>query len=263
MSIVYIESQSPYQINFASPRKRPEVSGLGHKFVAHEQTLPVEEQTPHTPRIINLLDQLDTANNNRIEAERQRSIASDNLKRIEKQAPALIRQMWKTVTVHHPQQPSMATNWGFRMKGSTRNVLLPKTRDERRATMAAYIAREESRPEAERFTVPDLVEVITLHDEWEYNLAQREKAANEREINVERCNQLTPLLAHFLQAAAIYIIAERFTFKLSTQLENWGFDVTLKRRSSANGSSQSEPEAVDSTAEVSANGNGVAEGTGA
>ena len=262
MPISYIDPRSPYDINFVGTRDRPEIMGLGRKFVAQEQTLPVEEQTTHTPRIINLLEQLIIADTNRIEAERQRSMAADELQRIEKQIPSLIKQMWKAVTLHYPDQPSMATNWGFKMKGSTRNVLLPKTRAERRATLAAYIKYEESRPEAERFSVPDLNQIVTIQDEWEYNLARREKAVNQRETNVNAGNEMTYLLALYLQAGAIHILGERFAFKVSPEMQNWGFDVSLKRTGSANGSTSNGAEApASSTEEPTTNGSGTVEGT--
>lgn len=257
MSISYSDPQSPYQLNFVNPRRRSQVLALAQKYVAYEQTLPAEQQTPHTSKIIDLLQQLTTAHNNRLEAERQRSIASDELKRIEKQVPSLIKQLWKTVTVHHPDQPSTATNWGFKMKGSTRNVLLPKTRNERRATLATYIKREESRSEAERFRVPDLAEVIKVRDAWEYNLAMREKATNQRESNVEACNELTQRLSLYLQAACIYLLAETFDFKLSNKLQNWGFNVVLKRSESST-SFVSEAEAATTT---TTNGNGSVNGS--
>ena len=68
MAIQYTDPRSPYDINFVGTRDRPEIMGLGRKFVAQEQTLPVEEQTTHTPRIINLLEQLTIADTDRIEA---------------------------------------------------------------------------------------------------------------------------------------------------------------------------------------------------
>ena len=252
MTIRHFSSTSPYQITFLKPDQRVELRAQGHTFIAYEQTRPLKQQTPLTPRIIGLLDQLNAAYDQNAEAERQRIIASDQLKQLNKKALTMINKMWKSVTAKYEDDPSQATHWGFKMKPSTRNILRPKKLHERLALLNVYIAQEESRPEEERFRVPELAQVIDLRDKLTANTLAYQTGQKEQENSFEAIKALTFNLCECLEGAGVHILGFDYHFKPTTQLQNWGYDVSLKRKSS--GAKETEP---GSAAEASASTNGA------
>ncbi|MCB9079258.1 MAG: hypothetical protein H6631_16785 [Anaerolineaceae bacterium] len=242
MTIRHASSTSPYQITFLKPDQRVELRTQGHTFVAYEQTRPLKQQTPLTPRIIGLLDQLNAAYDQNAEAERQRIIASDQLKQLNKKALTMVNKIWKSVTAKYEDDPSQATHWGFKMKPSTRNVLRPKKLNDRLMLLNAYIAQEESRPEEERFRVPELAQVIDLRDRLTTNTLAYQTGQKEQENSFEAIKTLTFDLCECLEGAGIHLLGVDYHFKLSTQLQNWGYDISLKRKSA--GAKETEPAAA-------------------
>ena len=267
MTIRHSEPESSYQINFLNLQQRAELLAQGQTFIVQEQTRPLKQQTVFTPRIIRLVDQLQTAYATQAAAERQRTIAADKLKQLSKKAVMVVSQMWKSVTGKYENDPSEATRWGFKLKPRTRNVLRPKNVPERLALMNAYIAKEESRPEEERFRIPELAEVIELRDLITANMLAYQDGQNQQENSFEAIKKLTKALSNCLQGAAIQILGVDFDFDLSTQMQNWGYDITLKRKSSSSKETGSEAaptnDAPSAEAPASTNGtDGAANGAG-
>ncbi|MCB0212663.1 MAG: hypothetical protein KDJ52_25185, partial [Anaerolineae bacterium] len=151
-------------------------------------------------------------------------------KQAEEEAKELVSQMWKTVTLHCFEMMSEVTQWGFKMKQTTGRALIPQTRDERLTTMTAYIYKEQNRPEEERFAKPDLAAIIMVRDALKANVTAYQIANTQQKNYGEQCASLIQRLSDYLQASAIDILARNFSMKLSTQLQNWGFEVALKRR---------------------------------
>ncbi|MCB0214899.1 MAG: hypothetical protein KDJ52_36505, partial [Anaerolineae bacterium] len=150
MPISYRDTNSPNEFRFPDPRRRPEVVKLGQTFIACELSRPVEQQTPFTPIIANLLQQVLASEKALLQAERERKTASSELKRLVTKAKDVIMTMWKSVTAKCSAKPYQATRWGFAYKARTGNVLLPQTFDERLRTLHDYITQEQHQPEAER-----------------------------------------------------------------------------------------------------------------
>ena len=257
MTIRHSDPRSPYQINFLKPDQRPEIFAQTKTFLAYEQTRPPKQQTPLTPRMASLLDRLNAAYSENTEAERQRVIASDKLKQLNKKAVTMINKMWKSVTAKYEDDPSEATHWGFKMKAKTRNVLRPQDAPERLALLNAYIAKEESQPEKERFRVPKLAQVIELRDMLTANTLAYQTGQTQKENSFEAIKALTFELCECLQGAGIHLLGVDYYFKPTTQLQNWGYDVTLKRKSST-AKDTDEEAAPDSPADT-ASTNGAAD----
>ncbi|MCB9079779.1 MAG: hypothetical protein H6631_19410 [Anaerolineaceae bacterium] len=57
----------------------------------------------------------------------------------------------------------------------------------------------------------------------------RINARRERESQIESCNTLALELSNYLQTAFIYLLAMEFKFKLSKDLQKWGYDIAAKR----------------------------------
>lgn len=263
MTITFRDSQSAYRLAFPSQTDQDAVMALAETFIAHEQTRSPEQQTPYTPAITGWYQELVDASNEKVEAQRRRTIASHKIKQFDRESRKLVRQMWKTVTLYSEDELSEAVQWGFKLKQTTGNILMPRGREERMVTLATYFSQEESRPEAERFPKPALADVMTVRDELKANLMAYQNAETQQETSVESCRDLTKKLSSYLQAAGIFILAGEFEMKLSTQLQNWGYDVVLKRSKSSNGNGAvpaDEPQPVIAT-NGSAPANGVAETT--
>ncbi|MCB0211302.1 MAG: hypothetical protein KDJ52_18320 [Anaerolineae bacterium] len=233
MPISYRDAISPYEFRFPNFRRRPDVFNLGQTFITCEQSRPLAQQTPFTPIIIDLFQRLLAAENDLKRAERERKSASSELKRLLVDAKEIVMTMWKSVTAKCSNKPYQATRWGFEYKARTGNVLLPQTFDERLETMNLYIAEEQRQPQADRFTIPDLVDVMSLYNDLEAHHDARVSARRTRENQVELCNALALELSNYLQAAGIHLLAMEFKFKISKELQNWGYDVVAKRRESS------------------------------
>lgn len=253
MSILYKDAKSPYDLRFPDYRKRAEIMALAQTFVAYEQTLAPEQQTDYTPLITDWLQQLIIQTNEKVEAERQYAIASSNLKQLDKTATKVIRQIWKVVTLHCSDEPHEATRWGFKRNIATGNILRPKKRYGRLALLDVYIKKEESRPETERFTKPSLTEVIQLRDELKANALALTTEQNRRESCVEVSKELAENLSEYLEASAIDILGKQFKMRLSTKLQNWGYDIVLKRRRSTKASNAENNSTSHSTSNGTAN----------
>ncbi|MCB0196771.1 MAG: hypothetical protein KDJ65_32765 [Anaerolineae bacterium] len=233
MAISYRDNNSPNEIRFPNPRKRTDVIKHGQIYVAQEQTRPVEQQTPFTPIISDLLQRTIAAENELKQAERERKSAASELKSLLGAARKIIWNMWKSVTAKCSDKPHQATNWGFYYKANTGNVILPKSLEERLETLNAYISQEQSQPEDQRFPIPDLLDVIDMHMALEDQADTRAASLRKRESQVERCNELALKLCNYLQAAGIYLLAMEFKFKISKDLQNWGYDIAAKSSSSS------------------------------
>ncbi|MCB0210553.1 MAG: hypothetical protein KDJ52_14540 [Anaerolineae bacterium] len=229
MPIAYTDSNSPNALRFPDPRRRPNVIKLAQTYMACEYSRPVEQQTPFTPIIANLLQRLLAAEQAVKQAERERKSAASELERLLLETREIIWNMWKSVTAKCSGKPDQAGYWGFHYKANTDNVLLPKTLDERLETLNMYITKEQSLPQAERFTIPNLLEVISLCNTLESHADTRVAARRERESQIESCNALALELSNYLQSAFIYLLAIEFKFKLSKNLQNWGYDIAAKR----------------------------------
>ncbi|MCB0168895.1 MAG: hypothetical protein KDI79_32000 [Anaerolineae bacterium] len=244
MPTSYQDTKSLYDLSFPDPRKRPKVIQLAEAYIACERCRPLEQQNPFTPIISDLLERVIASENELKQAERQRKSASSELKRLQKEAQRIIWNMWKSVTAKFSSKPEQAINWGFEYKVLTGNVLLPKTLNERLETLNSYIAQEQSRAEVERFTVPELIEVMNLCNTLQANADAREAGLKDRESRVELCNELVMELSNYLQVAGIYLLAMEFKFKLSKDLQKWGYDVSAKRSEAATRIERQEETAV-------------------
>lgn len=233
MPIAYTDSNSPNAICFPNHRRRAEVIKLAQSYMACELSRPVEQQTPFTPIIADVLQRLLAAEKAVKQAERERMTAASELKRLVAETREMIWNMWKSVTAKYSRKPDQALHWGFHYKANTGNVLLPKTLDEQLETLNIYIAQEQGQPEAERFTIPNLLEVISLCLTLQNQADTRINARRERESQIESCNTLALELSNYLQAAFIYLLAMEFKFKLSKDLQKWGYDITAKRSEAA------------------------------
>ncbi|HRV95813.1 MAG TPA: hypothetical protein P5526_26905 [Anaerolineae bacterium] len=227
---IHLANQNDIRVYFPDSQKRPHVIDLGQKYLAYEQTRPVKKQNLFTPIIQDLLQQILECENNIAEGEAQRAVASDKVTKLEQRSKELVASMLKTIDAAFPDQPAKAQEWGFTTKKETANIRTPRNQKERLAVMKRYIAKEESRPEEERFTIPALAEVIDNFQTYRAAVYTRDDGQYQRQAHVNTSKALTKELAQYLQLAAGVIVGYDYRLKVSRDLQRWGYKVVEYRR---------------------------------
>ncbi|MCB0212084.1 MAG: hypothetical protein KDJ52_22265 [Anaerolineae bacterium] len=232
MISIRLANQSILHVYFPESNKRANVIALGKKYTAYEKALPPKKQNLFTPIINGLLQQILEHEEKSTAGEAQRAVASGVASALERRSKELVASMMKTIDAAFPNQPAKAQEWGFYTKKRTSNILTPKTQKDRLAVMESYIAKEESRPEAERFTIPALAEVIDNVQSYKATIQARDAGQYQREAHINASNELVKSLAQYLQLAAGVIVGYNYHLKISRDLQRWGYKVVEQRRSS-------------------------------
>ena len=168
--------------------------------------------------------------------ESGRKQASEALKRAQKHAYAMAKQAVNILEATFADEPAKAQDWGFIVRQTGRSagrILLPKSRDELLATLNIYIDQEESRPEAERFTLPALADMTTARDDLNHYLRTRDENRRSRKrANADR-RRLSAETRKMLNEAAAYLVLTQCDGQICPELEKWGFIVEERRTPSA------------------------------
>lgn len=220
---------SKLHLKFPEKNKPEQIVDTVRSFVNYELSRPAELQLPHTPIMVNLLQQWAASDAQRTQGEYQRATAAEDIERLDQELSELVRHIRKTLDAAFPTRPSQAKGWGFKSKQSTKNILLPQTRTEHLMALDDYIAKEQSRPAAERFTSPDLAEVIRVRDTMREQLYLRHIGQNQREKSVAAGNRIAAVMYNYLQAAAVHLLTFNFDFTITPRLEYWGYNVVSRR----------------------------------
>lgn len=261
------DTSSKLHLNFPEKNKPLNVVSNVETAIEYEQSRPPEEQLPHTPKLVELRQQWTEWDHKRLAGETQRAAAAEKVEKLDQEMIEQVRRMRKILDATFPDMPTQAIAWGFKVKQSTKNILLPRTRQQHLVLLDKYIAKEQSRPEAERFTSPDLAEITRIRDELRSQLALRLAGQTQREEAVVAGSEVIANMYNYLQAVAVHLLTFQFDFKLTVELQNWGYDVVLRRptiveKTTPDEEAEAAPETV--TAAAPADGtstNGSANGT--
>lgn len=232
---ITLDTKSNYALRFPKVADRADILALAQRFVAYEQSLPPGAQTPFTADIIALLEKAIPMYSSGMSSEVQRTVASEAVKRLDETAKVVCEQIYGLMKVMFATSPERAKEWGFQIKQATGHILRPRSRKARLALLNAYIAKEESCPPPERFTVVSLDEVRRVRNELQANLTARNDGKDLRERSNVNSRALTTELFQQLQAAAVYLLAKEYHFSLSLDLRKWGYEVTTLRNGHSNG----------------------------
>lgn len=230
-----LDATSPYTLRMPRAQRRSEIVALAQKFVAYELTRPEAARTPLTGRLAALLNEIRPHYDHRFTGEQQRTSASEAVKRLDDEAKALVNHIWNTMYFLFKATPERALDWGFEVRQSTRRIIKPQSRSERLALLTRYVAKEESCPEYERFSMPDLAEVKRIRDELAKNLSARDAGQTQRKVSLVATEVLANQMFNHLQSALVYLLTEQYNYKLTPELENWGFEVVLMRNGNGHG----------------------------
>ena len=223
-----LDHLSPYHPQLPSTDDSVGLIAAGEIFVAYEETLPPDQQSPLLPDIRQLLQQCIPSQQAFQASEAQRTIASETVKRLDEQAKTFIRKLHHKLHLELFDTPEAAEQWGFQVKQSTRTILLPQKLPKRLVLLNAYIAKEESRPPEERFTAPDLAEVTRLRDELKTNLAIRRSSRSRRKASYSARAVALKKLYECLRVAGSLIIIKHFDHTITTEMAKWGFEVVKR-----------------------------------
>lgn len=242
------DTASKLHLTFPDRDRPPDIVHSSRSLIKYEQSLPPEERLKHTPFMVALVADWDVADAKRLDGEAQRAEAAETVERLDREMIEVVRTIRKIIDAAFPTNPSRAKAWGFEAKKSTKNILLPQTRSEHLNVLDKYIAKEQSRPEEERFTSPNLADVMRIRDELHQQLDIRAAGQNQREEAVVACNQIAADLYNYLQSAMTDLLTFKFGFKLTVELQKWGYDVSPRRTASAE---EEEEKVADPPAETS------------
>ncbi len=226
-----IDRKGSYIVHFPQANHVAEVEALGAAFCAHENALPTGERNPHLALINTTLQQLQACFQQKSSGAALATTSSESLKRLNTRAEALVRQIQKLLSGLYAETPERATEWGFQVRQSgsrAGTVLLPRNRKELVEVLGKYVEREGERLPAERFTVPNLVEVTRVYEDLCASLNQRSTGTTRRKTGVAGAAGISEALSDYLQAAVAYLLVTKFDRKVTPELGLWGFEVVAR-----------------------------------
>lgn len=225
-----LDADSPWDLQLPGAKRPRQVIELARAFVTYDQTLPPAKQSPHLEKLQTLLAQADSLTTQKAAGESQRTVSAETLKRAERDAQEIARQVRGILAAYFPKTPEQAEEWGLNLKQGTHTIILPATRTERLDFLNRYLAKEESRAATERFPAPALDEVRRVRDTIATALTERASGQTRREGGVAGTSALAHDLSNFLAASLFHLLTAEFNFKLSPDLQVWGFEVTERTR---------------------------------
>lgn len=239
-----LDALSQYHVDIPNAAEKSIVYNRSEAFITFDLTLPPEEQSPFTPDLIDLIDQCtpylrDFRNN-----EARRTIASETLKQLDRRLKKTLDDLSLVIRASHLENPSYVEQWGFEIKQSTGNVSYPTGRKQRLAVLKTCIEKEQSRPEEDRFKSPHLDSLIELYNEIKATEADRDAGHRGRKKSNEASLELSKQMVDHLRAAGAFLISRRFKFKITRDLEDWGYKVVKRSARTA----KEEAEAVEEAA---------------
>ena len=254
-----MDAPSPFHVDLPNAAENIVVFNCSEDFVTYDQTLPPEKQSPFTSELVDLIDEAAPYLREFKSSEARRVIASEALKQLDVELKSTLDDLSLVIRAKFLKAPSRAEEWGFSIKQSTGNVSYPVARHKRMAVLKSYIEKEESRPEKERFTKPELAMVINLRNELKANLVARRNSRRRRKSS--QSTRMTALrkLYDCLRVAASVIIIKHFDHAISPEMGNWGYEVvkrqsTEKEVETAPASNGSDASSTNGTETTSTNG---------
>lgn len=247
---VRLDTAGSYVVRLPKNHQSAAVMALAERFVAYDQTRPEGERSPVTATLEALLAEAGPCTTGRLCAERQRTAASEAVKRLDGEAKQLTSRIWYMMNSLFIDTPERAEVWGFKIKQGSGRIQQPTTRAGRLALLTDYVLHEESCPEGERFSIPDLAEVRRVRNELAANLSAREAGQTEREVSNINSQALARKIYNVLQVGLVGLVFEVYNFNVTPELQKWGFEV-VARNGQSNGHTNG-----------NGNGNGRSNGNG-
>ena len=234
MHTIFLDTNSPYHVGIPYPDQWTELIDMAQIFVTFDQSLPPEQQSPYTPRLVDMLNICVPLYETYENSESQRTMASEAVKRLEAQLTRFTRQIHQIIKGTLFDTPEHAEDWGFQIRQSSQSILMPRSTPERLTMLKKYIAKEESRPAAERFTTPNLETVKKLYTDLTTQRTARRSSRNRRKASRAARDEAFAKLVNWLRMAAGHLMLCHFDHKVSLDMQQWGY-IIVERQNGRNG----------------------------
>lgn len=249
-----LDTLSQYQVEIPEPDEHADLINLGEGVLAYDQTLPPDKQSPVAAHLAKLLQECRPHRAEFHSSEAQRTIASENLKRLEKKVYQYLKRIQHKLKDDFWDTPEEAEAWGFEVKQATGNIIFPDGKKERLRVLDAYIAKESTRPEAERFESPSLAEVIDVRDQWMATQKVRKSSKAQRTTSRIARDAAFQRLREGLRLAASNIVVLQYDHTITLDLKRWGFDVVKRSAKATESEAETSPAAAPEAETAPTNG---------
>lgn len=217
-----------YQV--VNPESEAEIVALGERFVAYEQSLPLDERLklPSADDLAAALKQAQAGHESARAEENRRAVAATAYHTALTQAIPLLKAAIEQLSWLHRENLAQLRDWGLETKTGARGKVLvtkPDRESEWAAFLQSYAAQELSQPEAARLTTPPFDQVQALAQTAQDHQATRTTARSARKLAVETRSTSAGPLFDLLQLAGGLLIVTRFEGRVTNALEAWGFKV--------------------------------------
>lgn len=228
---VQFDSTGTMSVRFPQRKQTARTYALGAAFVQKEESVDPAERCPFYADVAALVSELAQFVGGQQTGEAQRAVASEEVKRLEEEARAYVKQIRAMLQATYFDTPEKAAEWGFDVQQTSPgavSIRLPRARAGLLALLDAYLGKEESLPAEEQLSRPPLADVQAVHASLSQTLGQRQEGQAQRETNVAQRNETVRRLLDVLQAACVYLVAKNFDYAVSPELQDWGFEIVAK-----------------------------------
>lgn len=227
---VTVDSPSHYQVVVPDISQQAKLLTLVEAFLAYDQTLPADKQSVFAGHLADLQQQCSPHRDQFYQSETQRTIASENIKRLEEELYQHLKQAHQNLKAAFLKMLEKAEEWGFEVKQTTGNLLFPRRKEDRLRVLNTYIAKEESRATDECFKTPDLARLIAIQEQLQANIKQYQVNRKQRKSSRVARDTGFRRLRETLLLAASTITVLQFDHIISLDLQKWGFEVVERPR---------------------------------
>lgn len=220
-----------HDVKFLDARKTTAIFTLCDAFLKKEDTLAVSAQTAFTEDIRTLYATVSDLLDLKSGGESQRTLSSEEVKALDKQAVALIKKIHRTMVYEFAEMPAEATRWGFDISQTGKRkgtILMPDGRAAIVKVLAKYAKIERIRPATERFKQPLLGDVEKVVAGLQNSLGERQTGRSQRVSGTQKTQETAARLLDLLQGAAVQIVVQRFNGKVTPELGEWGYEVVAR-----------------------------------
>lgn len=221
------------------PRRDEAIITMGQTYVAHENSLPVEQRLrePDIALIQAALTQATAAVEASHHGEQKRAAAAEQYRQAIIEARTLLEEALIHLQSHYISNLAQLEAWGVDTRAGARGVTVrkPSTNKDWVNFLLTYVAREQSLAESDRITDPPLAALETLAQTIQNSLEDRRGGRDQREIGIkERATAVNHLL-DLLRVAAAVLIVTRFHSQVMNDLQLWGYEVIARSGSKESG----------------------------
>jgi len=223
-----LDPDSP--LSYRLPEKIGGILALGRAYIAREQRQPQAQQVVQPPleRVQGLVAALDAAARAFNRARAARNVASQQRQQARDEARPLLIEARDWLALLHRDNLYRLGQWGFETRQSRDKITtrLPYKPADLAANLQAYVAKEQSLPEAERLTRPPLARMAALNDRIQSTEETVRLQQAEREAQRQERDRIAKELLDALRMGLIGLIYQN-EGRMDSRFQEWGYDIFM------------------------------------